>query len=145
MPQKTFKYSNDEVTVVWKPEICIHSAICVKGLPGVFNSGRKPWIDMSQANTKDIIEQVRKCPSGAISYIMNDSAINTTDIVAEAANITNIEIMKNGPILIKNECHIKHSDGTEEVKQGKTALCRCGASASKPYCDGTHGKVGFVG
>ncbi len=145
MSQKTFKYSNDEVTVVWKPEICIHSAICVKGLPAVFNAGRKPWIEMSQSDTNAIIEQVRKCPSGAISYVMNDSAINAAKPAAEAAIITNIEIMKNGPILIKNECHIKYSDGTEEVKQGKTALCRCGASSNKPYCDGTHGKVGFEG
>jgi uncharacterized Fe-S cluster protein YjdI len=145
MPQKTFKYSNGEVTVQWKPEICVHSAICIKGLPGVFNSGRQPWIDMSQSDTTTIIEQVRKCPSGAISYVMNDSAINATKPAAEAAIITNIEIMKNGPILIKNECHIKYSDGREEVKQGKTALCRCGASSNKPYCDGTHGKVGFEG
>jgi uncharacterized Fe-S cluster protein YjdI len=145
MPQKTFKYSNSEVTIVWKPEICIHSAICVKGLPGVFNAGRKPWIDMSQADTNAIIEQVRKCPSGAISYMMNDGAADSAKPVAEAANITNIEIMKNGPIIIKNECVIKHSDGTEEVKQGKVALCRCGASSKKPYCDGTHGKIGFEG
>jgi uncharacterized Fe-S cluster protein YjdI len=143
--QKTFKYSNGEVTVVWKPEVCIHSAICVKGLPAVFNAGRQPWIDMSQSDTTTIIEQVRKCPSGAISYAMNETSADTTKPVAEAATITNIEIMKNGPILIKNECHIKHSDGREEVKQGKTALCRCGASSNKPYCDGTHGKVGFEG
>lgn len=145
MSQKTFKYNNNEVTVVWKPEVCIHSAICVKGLPGVFDATRKPWIDLGQANTSAIIEQVRKCPSGAISYIMNNDAADSEGPVAEAANITNIEIMKNGPIIIKNECHIKHSDGTEEVKQGKTALCRCGASSNKPYCDGTHGKVGFEG
>jgi uncharacterized Fe-S cluster protein YjdI len=143
MAQKTFNYSNGEVTVVWKPETCIHSAICVKGLPGVFNAGRKPWIDMSQADTAAIIEQVRKCPSGAISYTMNNTADKA--IVSEAAAITNIEIMPNGPILIKSECHITHSNGSKEVKTGSIALCRCGASGNKPYCDGNHKKVGFAG
>jgi uncharacterized Fe-S cluster protein YjdI len=67
MPQKTHHYSNGEITVVWKPGICIHSAICFKGLAGVFDPRRKPWIDMSKAETAQIIEQVKKCPSGALS------------------------------------------------------------------------------
>ena len=53
--------------VVWKPDICIHSAICFKGLAGVFDPRRKPWIDMSKADTNQIIEQVKKCPGGALS------------------------------------------------------------------------------
>ena len=65
--QKTFKYPNGEITVIWKPDICIHSGICARGLPGVFDPKRRPWIDMSQAKTQQIIEQVKKCPSGALS------------------------------------------------------------------------------
>jgi len=64
-------------------------------------------------------------------------------IQAEAASILNIEIKKNGPILITTDCTITHGDGSKETKQGTTALCRCGQSANKPYCDGTHRKVGF--
>jgi len=71
MPIDTHHYSNGEVTVVWKPALCIHSGICFKGLPGVFDPRRKPWIDVSQADTKAIIEQVNKCPSGALSYVFN--------------------------------------------------------------------------
>ena len=66
--QKTFKYSNDEITVVWKPDICKHSTICWKGLLPVFNPQEKPWIKMNGASTERIIEQVKKCPSGALSY-----------------------------------------------------------------------------
>jgi uncharacterized Fe-S cluster protein YjdI len=65
--QKTFKYPNGEITVIWKPDVCTHSGICARGLPGVFDPKRKPWIDMSQAETQQIIEQVKKCPSGALS------------------------------------------------------------------------------
>ena len=68
MPIDTHHYSNGEVTVIWKPGICIHSGICFKGLPGVFDPRRKPWIDVQQSDTRTIIEQVKKCPSGALSY-----------------------------------------------------------------------------
>jgi len=73
MPQTTHKYSNGEITVIWKPNACIHSGICFKGLPGVFDPRRRPWIDMSQAETAAIIEQVKKCPSGALSIATNDT------------------------------------------------------------------------
>jgi uncharacterized Fe-S cluster protein YjdI len=75
LSQKTFKYTNGEVTVLWKPDVCTHSAVCIKGLPGVFDVKRKPWIDMSQSDTNGITEQVRKCPSGALSYVMNERAM----------------------------------------------------------------------
>lgn len=73
MPLDTLHYSNGEVTVIWKPGLCIHSGICFKGLPGVFDPRRKPWIDVSQADTQAIIEQVKKCPSGALSYSLNET------------------------------------------------------------------------
>ena len=72
MPVKTHKYSNGEVTVVWKPDICIHSAICFRGLHDVFDPQKRPWININGASTERIVEQVKKCPSGALSYIMNE-------------------------------------------------------------------------
>ncbi len=75
MPLKTHRYTNGEVTVFWKPEICTHSAICFKGLPQVFDPRRTPWIEMDKESTEQIIEQVKKCPSGALSYFMNEEKI----------------------------------------------------------------------
>jgi len=72
MSQKTFKYSNGKVTIVWQPDLCRHSGICVRGLPAVFDNKRRPWIDPGQADTLTMIEQVKKCPSGALSYFMNE-------------------------------------------------------------------------
>ena len=69
----TKKYTNGEITIGWKPYLCIHSGICFKGLPAVFDPRKKPWIEPSQASTNAIIEQVNKCPSGALS-ILNESA-----------------------------------------------------------------------
>lgn len=66
------KYTNGEITVVWKPESCIHSKNCWKGLITVFNPKDKPWIKMDGASSERIIEQVKKCPSGALSFFLND-------------------------------------------------------------------------
>ena len=71
MSQQTHKYSNGEITVVWKPGICQHSTICWKGLIEVFDPRKRPWINMDGATTERIIEQVKKCPSGALSYFLN--------------------------------------------------------------------------
>ncbi len=73
MAQKKFKYSNKDITVVWKPDICIHSGICFRGLPEVFDPRRRPWIELDRSNTERIMLQVKRCPSGALSYFLNDS------------------------------------------------------------------------
>ena len=146
MPLSTLKYTNGEVTVVWKPDTCIHSRICWTELRSVFDPVKRPWINMQGANTEQIIEQVRKCPSGALSFFMNESgAANEQDIVAENAEILSIKVQPDGPLLIRTGCHITHSDGTLETRTGKTSLCRCGASGNKPFCDGSHTKTGFKG
>ena len=72
MPQTTHKYSNGHITVIWNPGICQHSTLCWKGLIDVFNPKERPWIKMEGATTEKIIEQVKQCPSGALSYIENE-------------------------------------------------------------------------
>lgn len=68
-------YTNGEVTIVWKPRICTHSCICWKGVEGliqVFNPQERPWIKPEGAPASKIIEQVNKCPSGALSFYINN-------------------------------------------------------------------------
>ena len=65
------KYTNDDVTIVWKPNVCIHSGICFRGLGEVFHPRELPWITPEKASTEKIVGQVKKCPSGALSYFMN--------------------------------------------------------------------------
>ena len=61
------EYSNGEITIVWKPEKCIHSGICVKTLPKVYSPKEKPWVKPEKATSIELIEQVAKCPSGALT------------------------------------------------------------------------------
>jgi len=64
---KTKEYSNGEITILWKPDRCIHSGVCVKTLPQVYKPGERPWIQIENAGTQALIDQVAKCPSGALS------------------------------------------------------------------------------
>jgi len=64
---KTKEYTNGEVTIVWKQDVCIHAAEWAKNLPRVFNPRERPWIRPENATSELIIEVVNKCPSGAIS------------------------------------------------------------------------------
>jgi uncharacterized Fe-S cluster protein YjdI len=73
MAKTVFKYSNGDVTIVWQPALCTHSGRCVRGLPEVFKAKEKPWITPEGSITEKIIQQVKKCPSGALSYSMNNA------------------------------------------------------------------------
>jgi uncharacterized Fe-S cluster protein YjdI len=140
------KYSNGEITIVWKPNLCIHSTKCWKGetaLPEVFNPAKKPWIVAEASSSKRIMEQIDKCPSGALSYYLNDkdtSSNNNTEIIESI-----IEVSKNGPLLVYGNITIKDYKGAETKKNKVTAFCRCGFSNNKPYCDGSHVTEGFEG
>lgn len=61
------EYSNGEITIVWQPGKCCHAGICVKTLPQVYNPKEKPWIKTEKATSAELIDQVAKCPSGALS------------------------------------------------------------------------------
>ncbi len=137
---KKKEYSNGEVTVVWQPKVCIHSGICFRGLPRVFQPQIRPWIKIGGATTEAIVNQVKACPSGALSFYMNDEGDKTSELLE-----TKVEVLKNGPLLVYGTLKVTHKDGTEEIKNKTTAFCRCGASKNKPFCDGTHVKQNFVG
>lgn len=135
----TKKYSNGDVTVVWQPHLCIHSAICFRGLPNVFDPRKRPWITPENTDSEVIMKQIDACPSGALSYLKSE-------VVSENIELeTIVEPMKNGPLLVYGNISIKDADGNLSKKHKVTALCRCGASENKPFCDGSHVKVNFEG
>ena len=92
---KTKEYTNGEVTIVWEAEKCIHSAICVRGLPNVFKPKERPWITIDAAGTDDLVKQVKACPSGALSYYMNAEGNHEAESLE-----TKVEVLENGPLLV---------------------------------------------
>ena len=134
------EYSNDDITVVWKPRTCIHAKHCWSSLIQVFNPKNKPWINMEGATTNRIKKQVEACPSGALSYFSNNE-----ESKEEVHLETKVETMSNGPLLVYGTLQVTHHDGATEKKNKTTAFCRCGASKNKPYCDGAHVEANFKG
>jgi uncharacterized Fe-S cluster protein YjdI len=154
MENKDREYTNDEITVFWKPELCIHATTCYKELIEVFNPRNRPWVNMNGAPTDRIIEIVNKCPTQALSYKYNNELVESkanspeqkndkTDVETTVEPITEVKAMKNGPLLIKGPVKIIDSEGKDVKSMKITSLCRCGSSYSMPYCDGTHRKIGF--
>ncbi|HAD11394.1 MAG TPA: hypothetical protein DCF33_03040 [Saprospirales bacterium] len=139
MSEITKKYTNGEVTVVWKPDQCIHSRLCWTQLGEVFNPRNRPWVNMEAASTEKIIDQVSKCPSGALSYYLNNTENPPENISTE----TRIEVIPNGPLLVYGNINVQLRDGAKENRSKVTAFCRCGQSKNKPFCDGSHIGAGF--
>jgi len=138
MKEVVKEYSNEQITIFWKPKICIHAGECVKRLPKVYNPKRRPWIQIENATTQELKEQVMACPSGALSYKM--IGIDTSDNKSQEVKV---EALENGPLLVSGTLNVINSDGSREIKKRTTAFCRCGVSKNKPYCDGSHVEAEF--
>lgn len=131
------RYTRDGITIVWRPAQCIHSTLCFRGLPGVFDPGRRPWVDLSAASIEAIVQQVATCPSGALS-------VERVAPAEEEARLQ-AELVRNGPLLLRGRLTLRGWDGSRSELEGVTAFCRCGASGRKPFCDGLHHTCGFEG
>lgn len=142
----TKKYTNGEVTIVWKPSKCIHSMICWTGLPGVFDMRKRPWIKPEGSTTAKIIEQVKKCPSEALSFFMNTETLEGQEVATDNAVTVSepktrpviVQTLENGPLIIYGDIVVKDSQGNETERKRVTSFCRCGLSKKSPYCDGAH-------
>lgn len=141
MEEVVKEYENDDLVVVWKPNTCIHSEKCFHGLPAVFNPKNRPWVSIEGAKSRTIKNQIDSCPSGALSYRLKNQALTEST----SGNEQVVEVALNGPLMVFGDVQVKHHDGTSTVQEKATAFCRCGSSENKPYCDGSHKKIGFQG
>jgi uncharacterized Fe-S cluster protein YjdI len=135
----TKEYATDEIVVEWEPSLCYHSQNCVRSLPQVFDDSRRPWVKVDAATADEVEAAVGRCPSGAL---------RTRRVGAPAApgqQSPEVCATENGPLLVSGGVRIVDADGAVLYEGEKAALCRCGGSANKPFCDGTHAKNGFRG
>lgn len=139
------EYSNGEVTIVWKPNLCMHSRLCFNGLPEVFDPKARPWVNAEGAPSEQIVEQVKKCPSGALAFHYNDESKAPSVQEEDPKDATEAEVIPNGPLMVKGTIALKGKDGNVSTQEKLTAFCRCGASSNKPFCDGSHKEVEFEG
>lgn len=127
-------YTAPDLTVYYDKARCIHFAACIRGLPQVFDPAARPWIQADAAPAEQVAEVVRRCPTGALHYRLRSGP-------AEPAEPTSLEVRENGPLFMRGDLMIAAPQGS--VRETRTALCRCGASHNKPYCDGSHRQTGF--
>ncbi|QTN39212.1 (4Fe-4S)-binding protein [Cryomorphaceae bacterium] len=133
------EYQKEDLTISWEPGKCIHSENCWRGLIEVFNPKKKPWINVDGASKDRIMAQIDKCPSGALGYSVTGQAADSSSPSAQ------VTIAANGPYLVNGPVDLIDASGNTKTETRTVALCRCGHSTNKPYCDGSHKKHDFVG
>jgi len=138
MSDKVRHYTNDAIDVTYDSLRCIHAEECVKGLPSVFDSARRPWILPSGANAEAIAAVITKCPSGALHFTRFDGG--APEEPSEPATIVPTPC---GPLYVRGRIQLQSADGRAVIEETRLALCRCGKSGNKPFCDNSHLGVGF--
>ena len=127
-------YKKGKLTVYWDSDKCVHAGVCVGELPEVFDTSRRPWINLDGADEERIKSVIDRCPAGALSYQIQGE---------KEAGITTIKVVRDGPYKITGGCLLV-KEGGEVIEAGRVfSLCRCGASRKMPFCDGSHRSAGF--
>lgn len=132
------RYEGDGIAVIWEPALCIHVANCIRLQPDVFDPNARPWVDPSFATADDIAAAVESCPTGALRYERTDGRPGEAHLVPAT-----VQPRTNGPLFVRGEVTVVDLDGNVVREATRMALCRCGHSGNKPYCDLTHRAIGF--
>jgi CDGSH-type Zn-finger protein/uncharacterized Fe-S cluster protein YjdI len=135
---KIREYEGKNITIKFHAKRCIHAEECVHGMPGVFEKDRRPWIDPDAGDAEKAAEVVLRCPTGALKFERKDGG---SEEPTPTENTVRLEA--NGPAYAKGDLQIVDSEGTLTLSDTRIALCRCGASENKPFCDGKHEDAGF--
>lgn len=137
--KQVFKYPGKEVDVHWDGRLCIHVGECGRAAGELFVGGRKPWCQPDLSAVDAVDEVVERCPTGAIYTERKDGEAGE-----QPADVNTIAVANNGPLYLRGDLAI---DGAADDMPGvrfRAALCRCGKSKNKPFCDNSHEADGFV-
>ena len=139
-------YAGDGFEVTYDPGACSHAGECVRGLPEVFDAKARPWVRPGAAPIERIAEVVGRCPSGALQLIRAGAGERAASPAPPSAGARiRISVAPDGPLVLAGSLEIRGPDGALLFEGNRTALCRCGHSRRKPFCDGTHRGSGFKG
>lgn len=133
---KVKSYPGSGVTIHDNRSVCVHAARCTGGRPTVFKSGSRPWIDPAGAQPQQIVETVRHCPSGALSYSLDGAPPKAEEWRPS------IDVLKDGPYAVLG-VELVGVEFAHGVPRERYTLCRCGASKNKPFCDASHIEIAF--
>lgn len=133
-----YVFKGEDLDVVWDERLCIHVGECTRADAGCFGGEAKPWGRPNDASPNEVAEIVRRCPSGALSFLRHDDGADES-----APGENTVFVTSRGPLYLTGQLQI---DGATEDMDGvafRAALCRCGQSKNKPFCDNAHAKADF--
>ncbi|MFZ0696202.1 MAG: CDGSH iron-sulfur domain-containing protein [Nitrososphaeraceae archaeon] len=136
---KRKNYVGKEITIHDNRKICSHAAECVNNLPSVFKFNARPWINPDAADKQQIINTIKKCPSGALGYSIDEVEYKDQE------RMSMVTVSKDGPYTITGVIDLigDNIQFAEGFSKEHYTLCRCGASNNKPFCDGMHITINF--
>jgi CDGSH-type Zn-finger protein len=137
---KRKSYVGKKITIHDNRKICSHAAECVNNLPSVFKLNARPWINPDGDEVEQIINTIKKCPSGALSY-----SIDGVEYRDQNERKPIVTVYKDGPYVITGGIDLigDNIQSAEGSSKEHYTLCRCGASNNKPFCDGMHRVINF--
>ena len=135
--KKIFDFPGEQLDVHWDGRLCIHIAECGHAEGDLFVTGRKPWCMPDRSTPDEVAEVCERCPSGALTYSDKSGRLE------KAAEENTVHVSYNGPLFVNGELSIEGATADMDGVSFRAALCRCGQSNNKPFCDNSHLKAGF--
>lgn len=133
------QYAGADVDVTWDERLCIHAAECIRRAPAAFDAKRRPWILPDEEAADTVMQAVRACPSGALAAVRTDGG------AAEEPDPANsVRVVASGPLNVRGDLRIAGADAGSPGVAMRAALCRCGESEHKPFCDNSHDQCNFT-
>lgn len=132
------EFPSPAITVTWSRRRCLHAAECLMRLPPVFEVGRKPWVEPANATADAVARTIERCPTGALQYQRHDGGP-----AEQPAAENHVLVGRNGPLWVRGAIELVDANGQAVGRDTRVALCRCGQSQFKPWCDGSHNAARF--
>ena len=129
------EYQGEKIKIIFNRSICAGASKCANSYPSIYKSAAEDWINPDGASVDEVINSVKACPSGALSYEIDSRK------TFESHDVESVEIIKGGPINFKGKIELEDVKWSSFANKEKFALCRCGASKNKPFCDYTHASL----
>ncbi|HXV78225.1 MAG TPA: CDGSH iron-sulfur domain-containing protein [Candidatus Polarisedimenticolaceae bacterium] len=136
--RRIHQFDGKQLDVAWDGRLCIHAQECTRAKGELFVSGRQPWGEPDRGDPDYVAEVVRRCPSGALTYRRGDGGEPES-----AAPRNTVIVANNGPLYVQGQLRIDAAAPDMPGVAFRAALCRCGDSKNKPFCDNSHERAGF--
>jgi CDGSH-type Zn-finger protein/uncharacterized Fe-S cluster protein YjdI len=133
-----YRYSGRAVDVTWDERLCIHIGECSRAKGDLFVAGRQPWCEPDVTSVAEVADVCERCPSGALVYETKDGSVTERPAPRNTVHVT-----YQGPLFVRGELSIESAPSDMTGTRFRAALCRCGQSQNKPFCDNSHTAAGF--